>query len=268
MRSRFSDTCPECGQTVDDKAMRRAQVPWANRREIGRCRAIWQTFCRVTFRTRRFAHAVSQPVDLREALRFRRLVVIVLWLPVMVALLLVSDGWLKELLPWRLEQQIGTLWRIAGVVFVCGLLWVFLYTCTGVHTYWFHPRSLPIERQNRAVALSYYACAPLLMLPVALASIAAGVILLEIGEQHIEAYFHLAGLICLLILGIVPALVSLLGFWAATVRLAGDVADRGGIGRLTLLLGQPAAWVFLLALLCVALPAAIAYATLMLTTMN
>ncbi len=35
---------------------------------------------------------------------------------------------------------------------------------TGFHTYFFHPRALSVVQQNRAVALAYYACAPLAFL--------------------------------------------------------------------------------------------------------
>jgi hypothetical protein len=36
---------------------------------------------------------------------------------------------------------------------------------TGLPSYFFHPRHLPLEQQNRAVALSYYTCAPLACTP-------------------------------------------------------------------------------------------------------
>jgi hypothetical protein len=36
---------------------------------------------------------------------------------------------------------------------------------TGLPSYFFHPRGISIERQNRAIALSYYACAPLALGP-------------------------------------------------------------------------------------------------------
>ena len=37
---------------------------------------------------------------------------------------------------------------------------------TGLPSYFFHPRRLPIERQNRAIALSYYGSGPLAFLPL------------------------------------------------------------------------------------------------------
>ena len=47
-----------------------------------------------------------------------------------------------------------------------GCLWLFLFTATGAASYFFHPRSISIERQNRAITLSYYACAPLALTPI------------------------------------------------------------------------------------------------------
>jgi hypothetical protein len=39
-------------------------------------------------------------------------------------------------------------------------LWLFVLFSFGMLTYFFHPRNVPLRRQNRAVALAYYACAP------------------------------------------------------------------------------------------------------------
>ena len=41
-----------------------------------------------------------------------------------------------------------------------------LIVYTGLPSYFFHPRRLPIERQNRAIALSYYGSGPLAFLPL------------------------------------------------------------------------------------------------------
>lgn len=265
MRARFGDTCPECGQTVDEQAMRRAQVPWANRREIGTLRALFRTVWHVTFRTGTFAHAVSQTVSLQAALGFRRLVIVVLWLTCAVPAvtwLLTVDG--PDVPEWmEVFEDTNPLWF--GLA-AAGLLWVLLYTWTGVHTYWFHPRHFSVERQNRAVALSYYACAPLLLLPIAAVLWLAGVILFDLGDAVDEPVFVIIGLLGLALPGGALAVLGIGGFWVATARLAGDAAERTGFGRLTLMLGQPAACVLLAGLILVALPAAGWYAWMMWTT--
>src|SRR5205823_2812668 len=55
-------------------------------------------------------------------------------------------------------QPAWNLWPL--VLNLIGLL-LFFILLTGVGSYFFHPRRLAVLRQNRAVALSYYACAPL-----------------------------------------------------------------------------------------------------------
>jgi hypothetical protein len=41
------------------------------------------------------------------------------------------------------------------------LFLIFLLALTGVPSYFFHPRRLPVHLQNNALALSYYTCAPI-----------------------------------------------------------------------------------------------------------
>lgn len=41
-----------------------------------------------------------------------------------------------------------------------------LAVITGVPSYFFHPQTLPVERQNRAIALSYYSAASLSVSPL------------------------------------------------------------------------------------------------------
>jgi hypothetical protein len=56
--------------------------------------------------------------------------------------------------------------------------YAFLLAASAVAGYFFHPRRLPVERQNRAVALSCYACAPLALTPISIAAIALGGLLI------------------------------------------------------------------------------------------
>ena len=58
-------------------------------------------------------------------------------------------------------------WPVA-VLHICFLL--FLAAATGVPGYFFHPRDLPLEQQNRAIAMSYYACGPLAIAALPLAT--------------------------------------------------------------------------------------------------
>jgi hypothetical protein len=80
---------------------------------------------------------------------------------------------------------------------------------TGLPSYFFHPPWLPVELQNRAVALSYYATAPLALMP--LVPIAASAFLfveLSRSEQLPAAVLVSGGVLHLL----------LIGSWSAAVR--------------------------------------------------
>jgi len=103
------------------------------------------------------------------------------------------------------------------VLHVCVLL--FLLAITGVPSYFFHPAHLPIERQNRAVALSYYTSAPLVLVPCAYVLIAVAA---HFGEV-------LGWVVPATILAIAGGVCALAGpfAWAAYLRKLGN-ATMGG----------------------------------------
>src|SRR3954467_14207873 len=87
---------------------------------------------------------------------------------------------------------------------------------TAAPSYWFHPRSLPIVRQNRAVAISAYLCAPLTWWPLLALIAAAGVSLsFTVKSQQSDAYWSLvlAAYACAL-----AAVLLLLLMWWNTLR--------------------------------------------------
>ncbi|MEM9913614.1 MAG: hypothetical protein AAF911_01480 [Planctomycetota bacterium] len=268
MRSRFGRACPECGEVVDEMAMCRARVPWANRREIGWFAGVWRTFRGVTFSSKKFGRAVSQPVDLREALRFRRLVVAVVWLTIVASLVGLILTEVIDLLDDYWFEQFALGWKLAGGVGVGAVLWAWLYACTGLHTYWFHPKKLSIERQNRAVALGYYACAPLLILPLAMLFCAAGLIIYAAGDELGVPSAESAGIIIVGVLGGAPLVAALLGFWSATLSLASRGAGRGVFGLVSLAAGQPLLCVVMAVLIAGLLPVTVGYAALIVMTMT
>src|SRR5581483_7396073 len=92
----------------------------------------------------------------------------------------VSPGRWGTLLPWLADP-----WSEAAVVWSAGATllpvlpagWVLtLFLVTGAPGYWFRPGNLEAARQDRAVALSRYACGALawLAMPVGLAAAAVG----------------------------------------------------------------------------------------------
>jgi len=174
LRGIESPRCPECGQAIDRAALRQSQIPWVRRAEIGRIRAYWRTLWLVSLRPKRIATDIAAPAHLRDAELFRRVTVIIASLPlwagvVVLYFLMFHSGHANPAVDS--VDRIGRITEVALVPITCFAAALFLYLCSGVPSYFFHPKHLPIVQQNRAVALSYYGCAPLAFLPVALAII-------------------------------------------------------------------------------------------------
>jgi predicted amidophosphoribosyltransferase len=71
-----SERCPECGLIIDRTALGQSVIPWLHRSSIGRFRAFWRTVNMATFRPRQLAQELVQPARFRDAVLFRRLVVL------------------------------------------------------------------------------------------------------------------------------------------------------------------------------------------------
>jgi hypothetical protein len=160
LRGLTSNRCPECGFSLEPARTPEPQIPWVHRRQIGRFRAYWRTVAAATFRPKRFCLEILRPVSYSDAQRFRWVTILHAYVPLLVAgLVMFIRGDLSRPYDW------GALyWWLTGAA--CALLE--LVVLTGTTSYAFHPRYLPVESQNRAVALSYYAWAPLVCTPLAL----------------------------------------------------------------------------------------------------
>ena len=194
LRGIASERCPECGLALDRAQLNRSQLPWTYRHEIGRVRAYLKTVLLVLARPRRVGEEVARPVSLEDARRFRHITVMIAFVPVMAAItwqlfVIKHDirATMTRPIPSSINQQpAGVTWPAAAVVapthawigwtLETGLLpivafsaWLFLYACSGVASWFFHPPSLSIPRQNRAIALSYYSSAAMAIMPASLA---------------------------------------------------------------------------------------------------
>ncbi len=248
LRGLTSERCPECGLLLDFIESKVSLIPWERRREIGGFRAYWRTAWLAAFRPKRFCRAAYQPVSYRCAQKFR-------WLTVAhayVALLLVL-GTLQALdieLLEELAEETG--WWFVAFAGLCPLL--ALAALTGVPSYFFHPRYLPVERQNRAVALSYYGGAPLGFgaLPVSIALCVALVVSPSLTRVRTDAILFSGALVsgC-------AGLVLLLYCWICWSRLARYTLQRAG-GRLLVTWVMPVLSLLVCGLILVGLPA-IAY---------
>jgi fumarate reductase subunit C len=266
LRASTGDTCPECGKPIDQAALRESQIPWLHRRQIGRLRALWATAFFVTFRTKRMAYEIVREVDLKEALRFRRTVVGVLWLAILAVVAVIFVNSTGDLSDTKFVRFLG--WPVALTIAIAaplGLL-AFLHTATGIHTYWFHPKQLQLETQNRAIALSYFACAPLVYLTLAIILGTFGGQAMNLAEEiHGPDWLSIMGAAALIAAGCV-GLTAIIAPWRVATVMAASVARRGAPGKLTLALGLPVLWTLLLVLLAIGLPLSLGYIMLMLRT--
>ena len=195
-----SERCPECGTRIDRSAAGASRIPWVRRKQISAWPAYWRTVLLVMFHPARVGAEIAQPVSFDDARRFARRTALLAWTPVALFFLWL---WLASMrLPlypvppigsqgeWRwtggvgrrlpqvtvvqnvLTYEVGDVLSlgfalevlVAAVLFASLLLWLTFLCRAG--SYFFHPSDRPVVRQNRAVALSYYACAPLALMPL------------------------------------------------------------------------------------------------------
>lgn len=261
LRGIDSDRCPECGLMVDRTRLGESRLPWVHRHRIGRTRAFWRTVWLVTFHPRRLAEEINQPVSYADARKFQ-------WVCVLLAYVSVASG-LALVDPNKAFDLGGLLlWpdRFAILVMAwIGLMFFFL-TASGVASYFFHPRGLPVVRQNRAVALSYYASAALAWTPLVVGVTGLAVL----AEAMLDAPH--------------PAIVGPLAAALVTVAVAAGVFQGGawwlnnlsllkrtthcGAGRVfALAMLLPLFWVLLGVLFLAVVPAAVAFIALVIVTL-
>jgi hypothetical protein len=154
LRGSRSPRCPECGFDLEVVRAGESQIPWVHRGGLGRGRAYARTVWRVTFGIGRLADEMAHRVAYGDAQRFRWVTIGVAYvglLAMKASCVWGAGGGLDEVtgeMPWlAIPVEIATVLTLAA--------W------TGLPSYFFHPRGAPLARQNRAVALSYYACGPL-----------------------------------------------------------------------------------------------------------
>jgi len=242
LRGSTSPRCSECGHDLAVLRATESQIPWVHRRQIGRARAYWRTAWRVTLHNRQFCAEVARPVGYADAQRFR-------WVTVALAYVAILASQLAYLFsvddPFEPVDTVEWL-LIPGEV---GLL-LALAALTGVPSYLFHPRRAPLAVQNRAVALSYYACGPLVLLPLSLAPIA--VLCLPLAFHRLAGTHISGGPFAFYILAPFASL-ALLVWWINLTRLASRVFHRGGRTLLVLIL-VPLLWTLVGGLILVGLP--------------
>ncbi|MGD8452486.1 MAG: hypothetical protein PVJ57_11755 [Phycisphaerae bacterium] len=160
LRGLTSMNCPECGLSLEVVRSRESQIPWVHRRHRGLLRAYCQTVGLVERRPRRFCFEMVRPVSFPDSQSFRWMTFLLAYVPL---LLIGAVGCIAKC---REGADVGpAMWLFAGSQVVTA---AWLAGLPGLCSYAFHPRRLSIEQQNRAIALSYYAWAPLALMPLTL----------------------------------------------------------------------------------------------------
>jgi len=196
VRGRDSQRCPECGLALDPRELHGPHLPWTRRRSTGRVRAFLRTVHLVLFRQRELNAQIDKPVRYADAQRFREMLILLLYVPLLLgslAVVALGEGASLDFLEF--DAPAGA---IATNVVLHGSVLLFLFAITGVPSYFFHPKYLPVERQNRAVALSYYTAAPLALLLPAYVLVPVGLRVGGLGFQLIGLILVVAGVLCAL----------------------------------------------------------------------
>lgn len=156
--------CPECGDPFDPAALSESQLPWTHRRRLGRVRAYWQTVELVVLHPKQLAAEMAHPCKYADSQRFRWITVGWVWLTLLLSTMFNWDG--HDNIRWLLPDGGGEGLGMVVINHLAAL--AALAVITGVPSYFFHPRQLSIEQQNRAIDLSYYCSAVLTFCPVVL----------------------------------------------------------------------------------------------------
>ena len=247
------DNCPECGRSIVNLRSGTDPIPWTERKRRGRVRAYWQTVWMVTFRHMRFCEQYAHEVRLGDARSFQCVTVLLAYLPVLLGAVMLylyvvpeteSVNPMLQMMMGRTPRPGQALINLAwmdvwpvAVMHVCFVL--FLFAATGVSSYFFHPRSVAPRQQNNAVAMSYYACAPLAwMLPVFLVLGAAiRLLLLDkwLAQSRLLDWWFGPALL-------VSASVVLGAWWWNLVQLVRRIMPQLGGRAVGVAFGIPGAW--------------------------
>ena len=270
LRGLSGESCPECGGALDHEKLARSSLPWVHASFLMRLLPPVRTAARVTFRPRTFAQEMARPGDMRAARRFRRAVVWWVWLSLAVVWFMGVWGFELEMFELSAFDDIGWVSVISGHLdendehriaffkwFALGLgslTWLYLFLVTGVHTYWFHPKRLPMALQERSLALSYYASAPLLLLGLPLGLMLAGFVFEQSDYADMMGYESDWVTASLVIGGFILLVLVLVLYLLRCVRYAGLLAQRSVLGQLGMAAALPMCWLGLAGLVFGVLP--------------
>ncbi len=268
-----SDRCPECGRSLANLRSPESRIPWVHRRRIGRLRAYWRTVWMVTLSGRGFFDEYARPLRISDARAFQWVTLaLVLAAAIIVVVTLyqvcpphvevpdffevmVFSGTVRVPTEW--DRAYAEVWPV-GVLLGCLLL--FLAAATAVPGHFFHPCGVSVERQDSGVALSLYACGSLAFLPLLVP-----VLLVASWEAALDAQ-DVAGLAATC--GVVLLWPALAVWWWNRNRQARLTLPQFRYRGFVVAAAVPVIWLALAGVFLVALPAAILYVLIVISSLS
>ncbi len=196
LRSAQGDRCSECGYYLEGLRDETSRIPWVYHKLQGWLVSYWRTVWAVTFANTAFCEEYARKVDLTQARRFQWATIAHVSLILLVCLVIMSGGHTPDprfpttvsmffptftAAPTIWEQASDEGWPFA-VLFVCLVL--LLLMSTSLPGYFFHPSGINVSRQNAAVALSHYLCAPLAIAPLIMLGILPLLWMTDFSEKY------------------------------------------------------------------------------------
>jgi hypothetical protein len=270
------DRCPECGLRIDRLGFARSRVPWVHRRHVGRIRAYWRTVWLATLRPRELAAEAARRVNYTDAQRFRWVTAFVAAAPVMAGLVAAMVIYGSPAFFSVINPAVFPRWAMGGnpsalfdflIPWDAGATWppvlplaallAFVFV-TGVATYWFHPRTIPVVHQNRAIALAYYGCGPLALVSVPALAFIALALMKDAGLDN-QANASWAVVRVVEIFTWVTGLLVVAAFWRSTMVLLHRTTESKVSRLISAGLLIPLQWVCCAALVLVVVPWVVGY---------
>ncbi len=164
LRGNESERCPECGAAADLDALSQPQIPWVYRKGRGLFRSYWQTVWLVMFHPRRLHEEMSRDISEDHARNFRRATLLCVVLP----LLLVTNGvYYVGVITGALLLDFTIALSVFGATAgALACVWLFMWAISSIAGDFLRDDRISAEMQDRAVALSYYTCAPMVCMPL------------------------------------------------------------------------------------------------------
>ncbi len=253
LRGIESERCPECGLAIDRATIGLSVIPWTHRKRIGRFRAFWRTVEMAVRSPGKLAQDVARPVSYRDAQLFRWIVVLVAALPLCAVAtyggLAIGEMPMAGLAPgWGLPAPMSPaldvlVCIVAGVSnwYVPSLAILLLIAgLTGAGSYWFGPNSIPIVRQNRAIAVSYYGCAPLALLVIPYVAL-AGAAFLAANKSASDSRWFMVWASLMLVAGTALPLI-LIAWWHGTLKMLAAATNCSTTRVLAAAICLPVMW--------------------------